>query len=93
MEQQKKTVDRKQYQREYMKARYAKNTEIGAQISKINYYKRLGFLSKEETQQYGEIKSPLIAKAKKALENLKKQDKEFLKDFLLNYLEKIDENI
>ena len=51
--------------REYMRARYAKNKELGANISQLNYYKRKGILTKEDTEKYGEY-AAYIVKAKKA---------------------------
>jgi hypothetical protein len=84
-----KTADPKKYIREYMKARYAQNKEQGATTSKINYYKRQGYLTKDETKQYGEL-SPYIAKVKKTLDALKEQDKQMMEDFLFNYLEQLD---
>jgi hypothetical protein len=74
--------------REYMKARYASNKERGANISKINYYKRKGVLTKDDTEKYGEY-SPYIVKAKKTLDYLKEHNQEHLEDFLFNYLEQL----
>jgi hypothetical protein len=83
----------KEQMREYMKARYAANKERGANISKINYYKRKGDLTKEDTEKYGEY-SPYIVKAKKILDYLKEHNQEYLEDFLFNYLEQLGgENI
>jgi len=83
----------KEQMREYMKARYAANKERGANISKINYYKRKGDLTKEDTEKYGEY-SPYIVKAKKTLDYLKEHNQEYLEDFLFNYLEQLGaENI
>jgi hypothetical protein len=83
----------KEQMREYMKARYASNKERGANISKINYYKRKGDLTKEDTEKYGEY-SPYIVKAKKTLDYLKEHNQEHLEDFLFNYLEQLGgENI
>jgi hypothetical protein len=83
----------KEQMREYMKARYAANKERGANISKINYYKRKGDLTKEDTEKYGEY-SPYIVKAKKVLDYLKEHNQEHLEDFLFNYLEQLGgENI
>ncbi len=88
-----KTSDPKKYIREYMKARYAANPEQGAITSKINYYKNQGALTKEEASKYGNL-SPYIAKAKKALDSLKKQNEHVMEDFLFNYLEQLDgENV
>mgnify|MGYP003652426488 CR=1 FL=1 len=84
-----KTADPKKYIREYMKARYAENPEQGATTSRINYYKRQGHLTKEESKKYGEL-SPYIAKAKKTLDTLKSQNQQTLEDFLFNYLEQLD---
>lgn len=81
-----KTSDPKKYIREYMKARYDSNPEKGATTSKINYYKRNGYLTKEEAKQYGDL-SPYIGKAKKALDALKEQNKQMMEDFLFNYLD------
>lgn len=79
--------------REYMRARYAKNKELGANISKINYYKRQGTLTKEDIQKYGEYAAYII-KAKKALDYLKEHNQHYLEDFLFNYLEHLEpENI
>jgi hypothetical protein len=79
--------------REYMRARYAKNKELGANISQLNYYKRKGILTKEDTEKYGEY-AAYIVKAKKALDYLKEHRQEHLEDFLFNYLEQLDpENI
>lgn len=83
-----KTSDSKKYIREYMRARYAANKERGATISKINYYKRQGCLTKEETKQYGDL-SPYIAKTKKALDALKEQNPSLFEDFIFNYLEQL----
>lgn len=88
MEPTKKTSDPQKYIREYMRARYAANKERGATISKINYYKRQGCLTKEETKQYGDL-SPYIAKTKKALDSLKEQNPAILEDFIFNYLEQL----
>jgi hypothetical protein len=84
-----KTADPKKYIREYMKARYASNKERGANLSKINYYKRKGDLTKEDTEKYGEL-SPYIAKAKKTLDALKNLNQQVMEDFLFNYLEQLD---
>jgi hypothetical protein len=84
-----KTADPKKYIREYMKARYAANKEQGANISKINYYKRQGYLTKDETKQYGDY-SPYIAKAKKTLDSLKNQNQQIMEEFLFNYLEQLN---
>lgn len=84
-----KTADPKKYIREYMKAKYANNPEQGATISRINYYKRQGHLTNEESKKYGEL-SPYIAKVKKTLDTLKKQNQQVMEDFLFNYLEQLD---
>jgi hypothetical protein len=78
----------KEQMREYMRARYAANKEKGANISKINYYKRKGDLTKEDTEKYGEY-SAYIIKAKKTLDYLKEHNQEHLEDFLFNYLEQL----
>jgi hypothetical protein len=81
-----KTSDPKKYIREYMRKRYAANRELGANISKISYYKRKGELNSETIQKYGEL-APYIIKAKKSLDYLKKNNNELFEEFLLNYLE------
>lgn len=88
MESVNKTADLRKYIREYMQTRYTNNPEKGALISKINYHKRQGHITKEEAKQYGDL-SPYIAKAKKALNSLKEKNPTLFEDFLFNYLEQL----
>ena len=87
-----KTADPKKYMREYMKARYHENKQIGANISNINYYKRTGSLTKDDIIKYGECSASII-KAKKYLDSLKEQNSTFLVTFLHSYLEEFNPKI
>lgn len=93
MEQLKPKRYTKEQMRAYMKARYDANPEQGATISKINYYKKKGYLTKDEIKKYGEV-SPYIAKVKKSLDDLKELSQQTLEEFIFDYLEQlVPENI